>query len=197
MSNLNNQRKTNLKLTIYGILVSALVLAIALIVAFSTPSGNNSLRQDDNPPAQETTNTPIVFASPLEDATVLMGFSATALQFNSTLRQWEAHKAIDFSAVENANVMAVYDGVVESVKSSYLMGTTITIKHNDKLSTVYASLDSEPTVKEGDQVKKGQIIGKVASNNQAEANHGAHLHFEVLENGAKVDPAQYLTIENK
>lgn len=196
MSN-TNQNKTTFKLAMYGVLVSALVLTIALIVAFSIPSGTHNLVQEDTPPTQETGNAPIVFTSPLNDATILMGFSANELQFNSTLRQWEAHKAIDFSAVENADVMAVFDGVVESVKSSYLMGTTITIKHNDKLSTVYASLDTEPTVKEGDQVKKGQIIGKVASGNQSEANHGAHLHFEVLENGKKVDPAQYLTLENK
>ena len=197
MSNTNNQRKTNIKLAMYGVLVTAFILAIALIVAFSVPSANKNLSQNDDTPTQETNNTPIVFTSPLDDATVLMGYSGTALQFNSTLKQWEAHKAIDFSATKDANVMAVYDGVVESVKSSYLMGTTITIKHNDKLSTVYAALDTEPTVKEGDQVKKGQIIGKVAGSNQAEAEHGAHLHFEVLENGAKVDPSQYLTLENK
>lgn len=196
MSNTNNQRKTNIKLATYGVLVATFILAIALIVAFSMPSANKNLSQDDTP-TQETNNTPIVFTSPLDDATVLMGYSGSALQFNATLNQWEAHKAIDFSSTSGANVMAVYDGVVESVKSSYLMGTTITIRHNDKLATVYASLDTEPTVKEGDQVKKGQIIGKVASANQAEAKQGAHLHFEVLENGAKIDPSQYLTLENK
>lgn len=196
MSNSNNQRKTNIKLATYGVLVAAFILTIALIVAFSMPSANKNLSQDDTP-TQETNNTPIVFTSPLEDATILMGYSGSALQFNATLNQWEAHKAIDFSATSGANVMAVYDGVVESVKSSYLMGTTITIRHNDKLATVYAALDTEPTVKEGDQVKKGQVIGKVASANQAEAKQGAHLHFEVLENGAKIDPSQYLTLENK
>lgn len=196
MSNTNNQRKTNIKLAVYGVLVATFILTIALIVAFSMPSANKNLNQDDTP-TQETNNVPIVFTSPLDDATVLTSYSGTALQYNATLKQWEAHKAIDFSAPKDANVMAVYDGVVESVKSSYLMGTTITIRHNDKLSTVYSALDTEPTVKEGDQVKKGQVIGKVASSNQAEAKQGSHLHFEVLENGAKVDPSQYLTLENK
>lgn len=196
MSNINNQRKTNIKIVAYGVLITAFILTLALIVAFSVPSADKNLNQNDTP-IEETANAPIVFANPLENATVLMGYSGSALQFNATLNQWEAHKAIDFSATNGADVMAVYDGVVESVKSSYLMGTTITIRHNDKLATVYSSLDTEPIVKEGEQVKRGQSIGKVASSNQAEAKQGAHLHFEVLENGAKVDPTQYLTLETK
>ena len=191
---MTNQQKNNVKLAIYGTLCAVLVLTIALIVAFTVPSGNKLTPQD---PSEPVDNNAIVFTNPLDTTNILMGYSATELQYNSTLNQWEAHKALCLGAEADANVYAVFGGVVESVENSYLMGTTITIKHNDTLKTVYSSLASEPNVKEGDTVTKGQVIGKVDSSAQAESALGSHLHFEVLKDGVKVDPADYLTLENK
>ncbi len=191
---MSNEQKNNVKIAIYGTLVAVLILAIALIVAFTVPSGSKLNPED---PSEPVDNTAIVFTNPLDTTNVLMGYSATELQYNSTLKQWEAHKALCLGAEANANVYAVFGGVVESVENSYLMGTTITIKHNDNLKTVYSSMASEPNVKEGDTVTKGQVIGKVDSTAQAESSLGNHLHFEVLKDGAKVDPADYLTLENK
>ena len=192
---MTNQQKNNVRLAVYGSLCALLVLAIALIVAFTVPNKSGNLTPED--PDVPVDNVAIVFTSPLDETNVLMGFSATELQYNSTLNQWEAHKAMCLGASADANVYAVYDGVVESIENSYLMGTTITIKHNDTLTTVYSSLASEPNVKEGDTVTKGQVIGKVSTTAQAESALGNHLHFEVLENGVKVDPAEYLDLEDK
>lgn len=191
---MSNEQKNYVKIAIYGTLVAVLILAIALIVAFTVPSGSKLNPED---PSEPVDNNAIVFTNPLDTTNVLMGYSATELQYNSTLKQWEAHKALCLGAEANANVYAVFGGVVESVENSYLMGTTITIKHNDNLKTVYSSMASEPNVKEGDTVTKGQVIGKVDSTAQAESSLGNHLHFEVLKDGAKVDPADYLTLENK
>lgn len=191
---MSNEQKNNVRIVVYGLLCALLVIAVALIVAFTAPSGNKLNPED---PSEPTGNTPIVFTNPLDTTTVLMGFSDKELQYNASLNQWEAHKAMCFGAEADANVYAVFGGVVESVEKSYLMGTTITIKHNDQLSTVYSSLAQEPAVKEGDTVAKGQVIGKVASTAQAESAMGNHLHFEVLQNGKKVDPADFLTLEEK
>ena len=78
------------------------------------------------------------------------------------------------------------------------MGTTIIINHGNNLKTSYSSLDTEGiAIKEGDKVKKGQVIGKTSNSAQSESADGNHLHFEVLLNNKKVDPNLYLTLENK
>lgn len=192
---MSNEQKNNLRIAVYGVLCAVLVIAIALIVAFTTPAKSGNLNPEE--PSEEVSTSAIVFTNPLDTTNVLMNFSGTDLQYNSTLNQWQAHKALCLGAESGSNVYAVFGGVVESVESSYLLGTTITIKHNDNLKTVYASLDEEPQVKEGDAVAKGQVIGKVANSAQGESALGSHLHFEVLKNNAKVDPSDYLTLENK
>ena len=47
------------------------------------------------------------------------------------------------------------------------------------------------------KVKKGDVIATVAEANGKEYKDGPHLHFEVFENNATVDPAKYLTFEEK
>lgn len=192
---MSNEQKNNLRIAVYGMLIALIVVAIALVVAFTMPAKANNLNPEE--PNEEVSSTAIIFTNPLDTTQVLKSFSATDLQFNETLNQWEAHKAICLGAEKGANVYAVFGGVVESVETTYLHGTTITIKHNNNLKTVYSSLEEKPKVKEGDSVAKGQVIGKVSSTAQAETALGNHLHFEVLKNNLKVDPSEYLMLENK
>lgn len=193
---MSNEQKNNFRIAVYGVLCATLVIAIALIVAFTMPAKAGNLNPEE-PSEEVNSNSAIVFTNPLDTTNVLMSFSGTDLQFNSTLNQWQAHKALCLGAETGANVYAVFSGVVESVESSYLLGTTITIKHNDNLKTVYASLEDVAQVKQGDSVAKGQVIGKVANSAQGESALGSHLHFEVLKNNVKVDPSDFLTLENK
>ena len=46
-------------------------------------------------------------------------------------------------------------------------------------------------------VEKGDVIATVAEPNGKEYKDGAHLHFEVFENGQNIDPSKYLTLEEK
>ena len=68
-------------------------------------------------------------------------------------------------------------------------GNHVIIKHDEVYQTLYGQL-SETGVKKGQQVKKGEIIGKVGSSGMATA---PHLHYEVIENGIKVDPKPFFT----
>ena len=175
-------------------LVCLLAVAIVAIVAIKSNSDVRVVR--DN---VISTSAPSVikFVMPVENGEIIKDFSNTSLKYNSTLKQWESHKAIDIKADDNSDVLAVYDGEVVSIKSTYLLGTVITIKHNDILQTVYGSLDENVSVSVGEAVKKGQKIGKVSQSAKNESNDGSHLHFEVLENGIKVDPSKYLESTNK
>ena len=117
--------------------------------------------------------------------------------WSGTLNRFSSHKAMDFFAEEGASVMAVYDGVVESVETTLLDGVTVVIDHGNGLKTVYNSLSDGDLVSVGDGVMQGQTIGTVSITNRQEYRDGAHLHFEVLENGNNINPLNYLSIPEK
>ena len=104
---------------------------------------------------------------------------------------------IDFAADAGTAVVAAYDGTIESIVTSYLQGTTITIDHGNGLKSIYNSIDADENLSEGKKVKKGDKIGEVSDNNRQEYKDGPHLHFEVVENGKKVDPETYLLTSEK
>ena len=78
-----------------------------------------------------------------------------------------------------------------------LSGTEIVVDHGNGLKTLYRFVEAKEGLKAGDSVEKGDVIATVAEANGDEYKDGAHLHFEILENGKKVDPAKHLTLEEK
>lgn len=176
---------------------SLILIAVAIVGVVAVKGGEKRAMVDDNnDKVIVSAPTTITFIMPISNGTIIKGYSATALKYNSTLEQWESHKAVDIKGQDKANVMAVYDGKVVSINNPYLLGTTVTISHNNTLKTVYASLD-EVSVKVGDTVKQGMVIGKASTTAKAESNEGDHLHFEVISNDVKVDPLLYLNTGEK
>ncbi len=117
---------------------------------------------------------------------------------NKTLNSYYEHEGIDFTAAVGTEVKAVESGVVESIyKADLLLGTEIVINHGDGLKTVYRFVEEKEGLKVGDEVEKGEVIATVAEATGNEYKDGAHLHFEVLENGKRVDPALHLPSEEK
>ena len=151
-------------------------------------------KPDDTPTSP--VDTPVVFVMPVETPTTVGEYSESMV-WNSTLGRFSAHLAIDFFANEGTDVLCVYDGVVKSVDSSLLKGTTIVIDHGDGVETVYNSLADGESVFVGQAVSQGTKLGSVSVTNRQEAGDGAHLHFEVLENGVNVDPSKYLVLDEK
>ena len=149
---------------------------------------------DDIPDTPVTTV--IEFIVPVANATSIGDYSEQMV-FNGTLGRFTAHLAIDFFAPEGTDVLAVYGGTIESVETTLLQGTTITIDHGNGLKTVYNSLADGDTVSVGQTVTKGQVIGQVSVTNRQEYKDGAHLHFQVIEDGEIIDPIKYLEIAEK
>ena len=156
--------------------------------------------EDTENPGEDTENptpdTPIVFLMPTPSTSTGMEFSLTAGVYNETLKQWQTHMGIDFLVEEGASVAAVYDGTVESVTTTLMEGTKIVIAHDNGLKTVYGSLNSDVNVEAGDEVKAGKIIGTAGSTALNESSMGAHLHFEVIDNGVYVNPVDYFEAES-
>ena len=118
--------------------------------------------------------------------------------YNQTINAYYAHKGMDFSAEAGTQVFAVDAGVVESIyKDDLLVGTEITIDHGDGVKTVYRFVTANEDLTVGAEVKRGDCIATVAEATGEEYKDGAHLHFEVKKNGEIIDPAEYLTFEEK
>lgn len=103
-------------------------------------------------------------------------------------RTKKMHWGMDFTSPTGTEVYATGNGVVESVEvNSWGYGKEIVINHGYGYKTRYAHL-SAFKVKQGQEVKRGEIIGLVGSTGKSTA---PHLHYEVEKNGQKVNPVNY------
>ena len=139
----------------------------------------------------------IEFVLPVAGATIGKEFTSSTVVFNKTLGVYTGHMGVDFNAEAGAEVLCAYEGTIESIETTYLQGTTITVNHGNGLKTVYNSVEAKEGLKKGQKVAKGEVIATVSDNNRQEYKDGAHLHFEVYENETKVDPNKYLMLSQK
>ena len=102
----------------------------------------------------------------------------------------KAHHGMDISAKTGTPVIATAAGeVIEVEYQPNGYGKYVVIKHDETYQTKYAQMSSQE-VSVGDQVKKGDVIGKVGSSGRSTA---PHLHYEVRKNGKPVDPVGYIS----
>ena len=95
------------------------------------------------------------------------------------------HTGTDFAAPTGTPIMASGDGKVTKAGWCGGGGNCVKIKHNSTYQTVYAHMSKFGRgIKKGVRVKQGQIIGYVGSTGMST---GPHLHYEVIENGKKVN----------
>jgi murein DD-endopeptidase MepM/ murein hydrolase activator NlpD len=95
------------------------------------------------------------------------------------------HRGTDFAAPKGTPIMASGDGVVIRAKWCGGGGNCIKIKHNSTYQTIYAHISKfAAEIRTGIRVKQGQIIGYVGSTGNST---GPHLHYEVVENGKKIN----------
>ena len=159
------------------------------------PSETPDEKPDDTTPDTPVDTKPDGFVLPVSNAEVSNEFG---FFYNQTLNNYYEHEGYDFVAAVGEKVYAVEDGTIESIYTSdVLSGTEIIINHGNGLKTVYRFVTANESLKAGMKVEKGDEIAVVAEANGNEYKDGAHLHFEVLKEGKNVDPALYLTFEEK
>jgi hypothetical protein len=98
------------------------------------------------------------------------------------------HTGIDFAGKKGAEIIAVADGVVTWSADRYGYGIMVEINHGNGYSTRYAH-NSQNLVSVGDEVKKGQPVALMGETGRAT---GPNLHFEVLHNGSRVNPVNFI-----
>jgi murein DD-endopeptidase MepM/ murein hydrolase activator NlpD len=100
----------------------------------------------------------------------------------------EFHPGIDISADKGQPVHATAAGVVDTASFSGEYGNMVVLRHGFGLATRYGHL-SRFAVKQGQAVKRGDVIGYVGSTGRSTGNH---LHYEILANGSLLNPLKLL-----
>lgn len=204
------------------VLPTLMIIAIFGIV-FGTAILQNSLKGKNDIPDEPTsyvTNTILEeqeavinqtpkMINPYTDANVKIGKSYYDYKADAKTQEksiiyhdntYLQNSGTDFTNENIFDVVAVLDGNVTDVKEDETLGKVIEIKHDNGYISIYQSL-SEVSVKKGDMITQGQVIGK-SGTNELDKDMGNHLHFELYVNGQVVDPTLYLnkelnTSENK
>ena len=100
------------------------------------------------------------------------------------------HNGEDIAAPLGTDVVAMNDGVVRLTADHFFSGKAVFVDHGMGLYSMYFHL-SDVTVRDGQAVKRGEVIGKVGASGRAS---GPHLHWGVRLNGARVDPYSLLRL---
>ncbi len=100
--------------------------------------------------------------------------------------QVKLHAGLDISNAIGTRVVATANGVVEKTEIMTGLGKTVVIDHGNGYKTVYGHL-SAYKVRPGEVITRGQIIALMGNSGYST---GPHLHYEVLKNGASINPMQ-------
>jgi murein DD-endopeptidase MepM/ murein hydrolase activator NlpD len=98
------------------------------------------------------------------------------------------HDGLDIGAAANAPVQAPAQGRVTAIGFDPKLGNLVKIDHGFGIETLYGHL-AKALVKEGQRVKRGEVVGLVGSSGLAT---GPHLHYMVKVNGQALDPVKYI-----
>lgn len=119
--------------------------------------------------------------TPVDGARLSSGFG---MRRHPILGYSRMHRGIDFAAASGTPILAAAAGRIEFAGWNKGYGKFVRINHGNGLATGYAHL-RDFTVKAGQRVTQGQIIGRVGSTGMST---GPHLHYELYRNGQAVDP---------
>lgn len=155
--------------------------------------GNTNKPNDDNPTVDTSSKYELIV--PVKDANVI---KAHVFGYDQTMDWYRLHEGMDFAAAAGTQVFAAVDGRIKEISTSdVLYGATITIEHENGVTTVYKFVEPAEGMKVGDSVNRGEVIATIAAANGVENKDGDHLHFEVYKDGKIADPDDYLELTSK
>jgi murein DD-endopeptidase MepM/ murein hydrolase activator NlpD len=117
----------------------------------------------------------------------VIGLSGFGMRDHPILGFEKMHEGIDIITEIGTNVRASGDGIISFVGNRGGYGLTVEINHAGGYKTVYAHL-SKSLVKEGQKVSRGKVIALTGNSG---LSTGPHLHYEVHQDGIKLDPSQF------
>jgi murein DD-endopeptidase MepM/ murein hydrolase activator NlpD len=100
------------------------------------------------------------------------------------------HSGVDLKAEKGTPVVSVNSGKVMLTGEHFFNGLFVVVDHGGAVQSMYFHLD-KILVQQGDPVTKGQIVGLLGATGRAT---GPHLHFGIRINGARIDPMQFIKV---
>lgn len=107
--------------------------------------------------------------------------------FNGQARN--PHSGLDIAAPTGTPIQAAWSGKVVAINDYFFNGKTIIIDHGQGFTSMYCHLDEFASLKLGEEVAGGQVIGKVGATGRVT---GPHLHWTLSLNANRVDPELFL-----
>ena len=111
---------------------------------------------------------------------------------NPILHKKENHNGLDIAVPEGTDVIAVKSGMVTEVRTSATYGKVLEYETKDGYTVMYAHL-SKVLVKQGEEIKQGQVVAKSGNTG---LSTGPHLHYSLWKGETLLDPMEYLSAEN-
>lgn len=153
--------------------------------AFNSQYYNEKLASDKKAAIHTLSTIPSIV--PVATGKLISGFGKRIHPFHKGLYD---HPGVDIMATRGTEVVATANGIVSDLASSDLLagyGNFVEVNHSTKIITRYAHLETI-LVKQGQKVKKGQVIGTVGNSG---GSITPHLHYEIIREGKEQNPIYY------
>lgn len=118
---------------------------------------------------------------------VILKYSMSNTVYFKTLAQYKCNPAVVISAKVGTEVKAAADCRVTKIEKDDELGTVVTTNIGDNYTVSYGQLDNI-SVNKGDELKEGDVIGKIANPTKYYTEEGSNLYFQVKEGKNTVDP---------
>nr|WP_294494806.1 M23 family metallopeptidase [uncultured Mediterraneibacter sp.] len=122
---------------------------------------------------------------------VIMGYSMDQTVFFQTLEQYRYNPAMIIAGEVGETIGASAAGIVTNIEETAQTGTTVTLDMGNGYSAVYGQLTDVP-VAVGDYVASGESLGTLGEPTKYYSVEGPNLYFEILKDGAPVDPMNFM-----
>ncbi len=146
------------------------------------------MEENDEPKLKRQGDIPSI--SPVKDSDLVRLSSGFGMRMHPIEKVKKMHYGVDFACPMGTEIMATADGKVTKISSTPKKGygNLLVLTHGDGYVTKYAQL-SEFKVKEGDEVKKGDVIALSGNSGMSTA---PHLHYEVVKNDKQLNPVTFI-----
>lgn len=149
------------------------------VYRFTDAGGNTSYYNEKGESLRKA-----LLRTPINGAHITSGFG---MRRHPILGYSKMHRGVDFGASTGTPIYAAGDGIVKTAGYQGGYGNYVKIQHDKKYSTAYGHASRiAPGIRPGVRVRQGQVIAYVGSTGRST---GPHLHYEVMVNGAQVNPA--------
>lgn len=197
------------KPVLYGMYVSAILLVLGSIYMIEGSLSNDKFKENDKDKPTYVSDTIFSEDTPVvgEDTKVIRPYTDSEIKIVRNYYDYQSDNetqigsiiyhentylqssGVSYGGKDNFDVIAILDGTVLEIKEDALLGNIVEIEHGNDMISIYQSL-GEVSVKKGDNVTQGTVIGKSGTNNIAK-DLGSHLDLELIIKGQTVNPESY------